>query len=100
MAQVANATGASTKVLIENKPALVLTSEIPSSMGDQAGTAGGVVSGMAGGKVAFRKGSSKVFAEGKPMVTQTATSAHNGANANMPAGIFAVPSQVKVLVSP
>ena len=97
---VANALSTSQKVMIENKPAVVLTSETPNSSGDEAGAAGGVISGMISGKVAFRKGSSKVFAEGKPMVTLTAVTAHNGANANMPAGVFCVPSQAKVLVSP
>jgi hypothetical protein len=32
------------------------------------------------------------------MVPLSATSAHNGANANMPAGVFCVPSQAKVLL--
>jgi hypothetical protein len=97
-AQVSNATKTAPKVQIENKDAVVLTSEVPNSMGDQAGSAGGVVSGMVGSKVCFRKGSSKAFAEGKPMVPLSATSAHNGANANMPAGVFCVPSQAKVLL--
>lgn len=98
-AMVANATSTSTKVLIENMDAVVLTSKIPSSLGDQAGSAGGVVSGLVGGEVAFRKGSSKVFVEGKPIVVHTATTGHNGASANVP-GVFCSPSQAKVLCSP
>jgi hypothetical protein len=99
-AMVANATKTSAKVLFENKDAVVETSEIPSSNGDQAGSAGGVVSGTVGQKVVFKLGSSKVMAEGKAVVFHTATTAHNGANANMPAGLHDSPSQAKVLVAP
>lgn len=100
MAQVANASGTSTKVLFENKDAVVETSEIPSSDGDQAGSAGGVVSGTVAQKVVFKLGSSVVKAEGKGVVFLTATTAHNGSSANMPAGLHAAPSQGKVLVRP
>jgi len=96
----ANATQTSSKVMLENKDAVVEMSEIASSMGDQAGVAGGVVSSTVGDKVVFRLGSSKVKAEGKAMVFLTAMTAHNGANANMPAGLFSVPSQAKILVMP
>lgn len=99
LGMVANAVSTSTKVLIQNMPVVVLTSKIPSSLGDQAGSAGGVVSGLVGGVVSFCKGSSKVYAEGKPVVTLTATTAHNGVNANVP-GVFCVPSQAKVLCAP
>jgi hypothetical protein len=97
---VANATKTSTKVLIENKDTVVEMSEIPASDGDQPGVAGGVVSGTTAQKVVFRLGSAKVKAEGKAIVFQSAKTAHNGANANMPAGLFAVPSQAKILVMP
>jgi hypothetical protein len=96
---VANSVATSTKVMIQNMPVVVLTSKIPSSMGDQAGSLGGVVSGVVGGPVSFCKGSSKVFAEGKPVVTLTAVTAHNGVSANVP-GVFCVPSQTKVLCAP
>lgn len=99
-AMMANATKTSTKVMLENKDAVVQGSEIPSSMGDQAGSAGGVVSSTVGDKVVLQLGSTKVKAEGKGMVFVSAVSAHNGANANMPAGLVAVPSQAKVLVMP
>lgn len=99
-AMVANASKTSAKVLIENKDAVVETSEIPSSMGDEAGTAGGVVSSTFAQKVVFKLGSTKVMAEGKGMVFQTALTAHNGSNANMPAGLHDSPSQTKVSVFP
>ena len=38
--------------------------------------------------------------DGKGAVHHTAMTAHNGSNANMPAGIHDAPSQAKVLVSP
>ncbi|MGE0323664.1 MAG: PAAR-like domain-containing protein [Polyangiaceae bacterium] len=99
-AMVSNATKVSTKVLIENKQTVIETSEIPSSMGDQAGSAGGVVSGTVGQKVVFKKGSSKVIAEGKGMVHQVAMSAHNGSNPNAPGGFQMAPSQAKVTIFP
>jgi hypothetical protein len=99
-AMIANATKTSTKVLFENKEAVVETSEIPSSTGDEAGSAGGVVSGTSAQKVLFRKGSSKVMIEGKGAAHLTAMTAHNGSNANMPAGLHDSPSQAKILVSP
>ena len=99
-ADVANATKTSTKVMFENKDAVVETSEIPSSMGDEAGSVGGVVSGTVAQKVVFRKGSSRVLAEGKGIVHLTGMTAHNGANANMPAGLQVAPSQAKVIISP
>lgn len=99
-AMVANANKTSTKVVIENKAAVVETSEVPNSTGDEAGSAGGVVSGTTAGPVAFKKGSSKVVIEGKGAAYLSGVTAHNGSNPNMPAGVFAAPSQSKVLVSP
>ncbi len=98
MAQCAMATGTTTKVMVMNMPALTEASKIPMSMGDEAGVGGGVVSGMNMGPVAFRTSSSKVSFEGKKAVTLTSTTAHNGSNANMPAGTHLAPSQAVVLV--
>jgi hypothetical protein len=99
-ASVAIATKTCPKVQIENMDTVVETSEIPNSNGDEAGTAGGVVSGTFAQKVVFKLGSSKVQAQGKGVVFQSAMTAHNGANANMPAGMQAAPSQAKVSVMP
>jgi hypothetical protein len=87
------------KVFFVDKPVLTLKSEIPRSMGDEAGTSGGVVSGRNMDKVTFKKGSSKVIVEGQPCVHLTSVTGHNGANANQPAGQVVAPSQVKVLVA-
>ena len=97
-AMVANATKTSSKVQFENKDAVVETSEIPSSTGDEPGVGGGVVSGTFASKVVFKLGSSVVKAEGKGVVFLTAMTAHNGASANMPAGLVVAPSQAKILV--
>ena len=98
MGNVAQATKTSTKVKFVNKEVVLENSEIPMSQGDEAGTAGGVVSGRNMDKIVFKKGSSKVQIEGKGCVYLTAMTGHNGSNANMPAGNQIAPSQTKVLV--
>jgi hypothetical protein len=95
---VASTNGAVDKVLVENKETVVEGSKVPNSSGDEAGTNGGVTSGVNMGAVEPKSFSSKVFFKGKKAVTLTATTAHNGSNANMPAGAHIVPSQAKVLV--
>jgi hypothetical protein len=99
IAQLPMAVSTSTKVMIMNMPAVVQNSQIPLSSGDEAGVAGGVVSGMNMGPVVFKMGSSKVKIEGKPACTLTSMTAHNGSNANFPAGAQIAPSQTKVLVA-
>ncbi len=90
----------STKVKFVGKEVVTLKSKISRSMGDEAGTAGGVISGMNMGEVSFKKGSSKVKVEGQPCIHLTSMTGHNGVNANAPAGMVVVPSQTKVIVSP
>ena len=90
----------STKVKFVNKEVVTLKSEIPKSMGDEAGTLGGMISGMNMDKVTFKKGSSTVKIEGQPCIHLTSMSAHNGTNANAPAGAQIAPSQTKVIVAP
>jgi len=99
-AMVNQATKASKKVKFVGKPVVIKKSEIPKSMGDEAGTAGGVVSGVNMNKVTYKKCSSKVKAEGSPVAHLTSMTGHNGANANFPAGAQIAPSQTKVLVMP
>lgn len=91
------------KVVIMNKGACVEDSEMPSSHGDEAGcsnapTPKGLVSQKNMGKVVFKTWSSKVKLEGKGAVTHTATTAHNGSNANAPCGKHTVASQQKVVI--
>ena len=89
----------STKVKIVQMGAVTKKSEMPMSMGDEPGIAGGVVSNVNMNKVIFKKGSSKVTVEGQPLQHLIAMTGHNGANSNMPAGQQIAPSQVKVLIA-
>lgn len=84
-------------VLIENKPTLNAASSIPSSVGDQAGAMGGVVSGTVGARTTFKSYSAKVYAQGKRVVRLGSTTAQN--SGNVPAGAQAAPSQTKVFVA-
>jgi hypothetical protein len=93
------ATGVTTKVLVVNMPALTQGSKLPMSQGDEAGAAGGVVSGMIMGPIAFRTASSKVAFQGQKVIVLTATTAHNGSNANDPAGVLMTPSQMVVFAA-
>ena len=100
MGQVSGASGTCARVLIQKKEAVTVVSKISSSKGDEVGTAGGMVSNCNRGEISFKKGSSKVFAKGKKIVHVGAITAHNGSNANMPAGAQIAPSQTKVMVAP
>ena len=97
--QCATASGASSKVKFCNGAVLTKSSNYSSSQGDEAGTLKGMVGPFQMGKVVYKAGSSKVKAEGKPVVTVTSMTAHNGANANAPVGAQLAPSQTTVLVA-
>lgn len=88
----------STKVKFAGRPVLHKMSEMPMSTGDEAGTAGGVVSSMNMNKVIYQKGSSKVRIEGKDCEHLSAPTGQNGMNANT-MGMQIAPSQTKVMVS-
>ena len=98
--QCPTAVSTTTKVLVCNMPALIQGSQLPMSMGDEAGAEGGVVSGMISGPIQFKTTSSKVAFEGQKVVLLTAVTAHNGSNANCPVGVLMSPSQAKVLAMP
>jgi hypothetical protein len=99
IAQLSGADRTVDKVLIENKEVVVEDSKIPSSSGDEAGTLKGVTSSTTRGEARFKQYSSKVYAKGKKIVHHTATTSHNGSNANMPSGTHTTASQNKVLVA-
>lgn len=88
----------STKVKFKGKEACTKKSEMSRCQGDEAGSAGGVVSGVNMNKVQFKKCSAKVKAEGQGVAYLTSTTGHNGSNANHPAGAQIAPSQTDVLV--
>jgi len=100
LGQMATASKTCAKVKLVGMEAVTETSEIPMSQGDEAGVAGGLVSGKNMDKIVVKKGSSKVKLCGKAAAHLTSMTAHNGANANMPAGQQIAPSQAKVLVGP
>jgi hypothetical protein len=92
------------KVLMEKKETIVEDSEVPNSKGDEAGSSSaptpkGLVSQSNLGKCVFKAYSSKVFLKGKKAVYHTAMTAHNGGNANAPAGTHTSASQSKVEVA-
>ena len=86
------------KVKICNQAVVTVQSKIPMSSGDEAGSAGGVMSGMIKGEVSFKQGSTKVKVEGNAPVMQLKTSGHNGTSANAPAGVLTSCSQSKVTI--
>jgi hypothetical protein len=94
----ADASKCSQKVKIDKKAVVHKGSEIPMSNGDEAGSAGGVVSGKIKGEVLFRKFSAKTKVEGNNVVYQTCTTSHNGKSPNAPMGLQASPSQPKAKV--
>jgi hypothetical protein len=100
IAQLMLAVNTSTKVFVQFMPAVTMKSQIPLSNGDEAGSAGGVVSGVFIGPASFSKGSSKVIVEGMPWVNLTAMTRQNGTAPNHPAGAVIAPSQSKVLIPP
>ena len=93
----ASASGASStvsKVRICRKDTVVITSKIPSSMGDEPGVQKGMVIPKHRGECKFVRPSIKVYAKGKPVVLLTANTVHNGGNC--PVGAVVAPSQTKV----
>lgn len=90
----------SVKVKFVGKEVVTLSSKIPKTMGDEAGSAGGIMSGMIMGEASFKMGSTKVKVEGNPCIYLTSMTGHNGVNSNAPAGMVVTPSQTKVIVSP
>jgi len=98
LAQVNRATCAM-KVSVLNQPVLHVNSRIAMTSGDEAGSAGGVVSGTIKGPAKATKGSAKVFVGGLAVVFQSCPMAQNGVSANAPTGIHDSPSQAKVFVA-
>ncbi|CAG0958721.1 hypothetical protein ARNL5_00739 [Anaerolineae bacterium] len=98
MLQQADGGTCSKKVKVLNQPVITKASEIPRTMGDEAGTLKGVVSGTNMDKATFKMGVTKVKVEGNDVVNLLKPTAHNGASANAPMGMVIAPSQTKVLV--
>jgi hypothetical protein len=74
--QLSDATGTSTTVKVGGNPVILKGSTIPSTSGDEAGTAG-----LNKGKVTFTNASSKVKMNGDFVVRMTDPTSQNGGNA-------------------
>lgn len=98
IAMLSQADSCSESVRVCNQAVITVDSEVPRSMGDEAGTAMGVVSGTQMDKVVFRQGASNVRIEGAAPVTLLDPTAHNGSSANAPGGSVIAPGQTDVLV--
>lgn len=99
MAMLNQAMKESKKVKVMNMGVVTMGSSISMTSGDEAGAAGGVMSSQTKGPAKPKKGSAKVKVEGQAVIFQTCMFGHNGNNANAPAGVHSVPSQVKVTVT-
>jgi len=86
------------KVRIAGRPIVLVSSVVPATSGDEAGTLGGVVSGKNMERARLAEGSSKLFVEGAQAGYQTCPVDANGSNANAK-GIHDAASQTKVRVS-
>lgn len=96
MGNMANGGTCSSKVLVNNGSAMKLNSEISSTSGDEAGSAGGLVSGMIKGAAKITQGSPKVMIDGVGAGRLTSMTSHNGASPNT-VGTILAPSQTRVL---
>lgn len=85
-------------VKIMNSPVVTKSTIIPTTNGDEAGVAGGLTSGMIMGQAAFKLGVPTVKVEGNDIINMLKPCAHNGSNANAPAGVIISPSQTTVIV--
>jgi len=97
MGLTANPATACKKIYISCMPAHNLGTQIPTSMGDNAGVAGGVASGMMMGPCKHLMGSFGVIYEGTPATKMTSPTGQNGMSLNVP-GMTLVPAQFKVMI--
>ncbi len=98
MVQCAAAGSPASKVKCGGSPSLTKSSTFSSSQGDEAGTLKGMASPFNMGKVEYKAASSAVKFEGKPAVTVTKMTAHNGASPNAPPGLQVAPGQTQVII--
>jgi len=93
----ANPATACKKIYLSCMPAHNLNTQVPMSMGDNAGVAGGVASGMVMGPTKHLMGSFGVIYEGTPATKMTSPTGQNGMSLNVP-GMTLVPAQFKVMI--
>jgi len=98
MLNQADGSTCSSRVRIGGRKTCTVQTEVSRTSGDEAGTAKGVMSGTQMDKAVFRSGVSTVKVEGHDIVTHLKPTAHNGSNANAPAGTQLAPSQTTVII--
>lgn len=97
MADAANAMNTTSKVLVNQQEALVLTSIIPVSTGFPPGAVAGIISATLGKECRFQSGSAKVIADGERVVTMLLSmTTQNAANC---LGIQLTAAQSRVLTA-
>lgn len=93
----ASGSSAVASVVVDGAKSLNLLSEVSSSMGDEVGSLGGVVSGGFSGPTRFMLGSFTVFMGGVPCARMTSVTGQNGKMPNS-VGMSLLPTQQMVLV--
>ncbi len=81
LGDLVNAEGVSETVFVQEKSIVLVSSEIPSSSGGEAGFKGTFSGTKVGGNITFETGSKSVFANGKQVVRMMDTTNQNNDNA-------------------
>jgi hypothetical protein len=97
----ANPSSASQKVFFDGAMAVTIQTKILMSQGDEAGTAGGMISNrfIGPGSISPASGSTKVFLEGKMAVPMGCMTFHNGDACFNTTGQCPMAAQAKVMVA-
>ena len=93
----ANPATACRKIYLSCMPAHNLRTQVPMSMGDNAGVNMGVASGTVMGPCKHMMGCIGVIYEGAPATKMTSPTGQNGMSLNVP-GMTLVPAQFKVMI--
>ena len=99
ISMVMQASGTASKVKICGKDAVIKSSSVSRSQGDEAGTLFGMMSQVNMNKTSFKMGASNVKCQGSAIITVLKPTGQNGMSANSPAGMQVAPSQTTVIVA-
>ncbi|MCU0723389.1 MAG: DUF4150 domain-containing protein, partial [Planctomycetes bacterium] len=86
------------KVIVGTGMALLMSTQIPTSISPGVPPMLGMISQTCGMLGAFTKGSTKVLLTGQPAICVSCTTTQN--TMNVPSGLQSIPSQPKVLFAP
>ncbi|WP_425129931.1 DUF4150 domain-containing protein [Caballeronia zhejiangensis] len=84
------------KLYVAGVPAFLLNMKIELSLGDQAGSQGGVISGKVGGVAEPQQGSAKMSVGGHPVTEERGPFSQNGGNT---VGCLLAPCQTTVILA-